>query len=119
MENGTIPIKFFLNVSKSEQKKRFLERIDMPEKNWKFSVSDAKERKFWKRYMSAYEDVFSNTSTDYAPWYIIPADNKWFMRLAVAEVINYRLEKLNLKYPTVTEAHRIELMQARRMLVGE
>ncbi len=119
VENGTIPIKFFLNVSKREQKKRFLERIDMPEKNWKFSVADAGERRFWKRYMSAYEDVFSNTSTAHAPWYIIPADNKWFMRLAVAEVINYRLGELNLKYPAVTDAHRKELIQARRMLVGE
>ncbi|RPI50098.1 MAG: polyphosphate kinase 2 family protein [Acidobacteria bacterium] len=119
VENGTIPLKFFLNVSKREQKKRFLERIDRPEKNWKFSVGDVKERRFWKRYMRAYEDVFSNTSTSYAPWYIIPADNKWFMRLAVAETINYRLGQLNLKYPAVTDAHRKELMQARRMLAGE
>jgi PPK2 family polyphosphate:nucleotide phosphotransferase len=119
VENGTIPIKFFLHVSKKEQKRRFLERIDLPEKNWKFSVNDAKERSFWKDYMEAYEDVFTNTSTDYAPWYIIPADNKWFMRLAVAEIINQRLKKLDLRYPTITDARRRELLRARKLLVEE
>jgi PPK2 family polyphosphate:nucleotide phosphotransferase len=119
VENGTIPIKFFLNVSKKEQKRRFLERIDMPEKNWKFSANDVKERAFWKDYMRAYEDVFTHTSTDCAPWYIIPADNKWFMRLAVSEIINYRLEKLDLRYPTITEARRKELLHVRKLLVGE
>jgi PPK2 family polyphosphate:nucleotide phosphotransferase len=119
VENGTIPIKFFLNVSKKEQKRRFLERIDMPEKNWKFSVNDVKERAFWKDYMRAYEDVFTHTSTDRAPWYIIPADNKWFMRLAVADIINDRLERLDLRYPTITEARRKELLRVRKLLVGE
>ncbi len=119
VENGTIPIKFFLNVSKKEQKRRFLERIDMPQKNWKFSANDVKERAFWKDYMRAYEDVFTHTSTDRAPWYIIPADNKWFMRLAVAEIINYRLEKLDLRYPAITEARRKELLHVRKLLVGE
>jgi PPK2 family polyphosphate:nucleotide phosphotransferase len=119
VDNGTIPIKFFLNISKGEQKRRFLERIDTPEKNWKFSVNDARERAFWKDYMRSYEDVFTNTSTEYAPWYIIPADNKWFMRLAVAEVIHYRMKKLNLQYPTITEAHRKELLEARKLLTAE
>jgi PPK2 family polyphosphate:nucleotide phosphotransferase len=84
VDNGIRILKFYLNVSKKEQKRRFLERIDLDDKNWKFSVNDAKERAFWKDYMHAYEDVFTHTSTRYAPWYIIPADNKWFMRLAVA-----------------------------------
>jgi len=119
VENGTIPIKFFLHVSKKEQKRRFLERIDTPDKNWKFSAADVQERQFWKSYMDAYEDVFTNTSTKIAPWYIIPADNKWFMRLAVSEVINYRLDKLNPEYPTVTDAHRRDLSRARRMLMNE
>ena len=119
VENGTIPIKFFLNVSKKEQKRRFLERIDLPEKNWKFSIDDVHERAHWKDYMAAYEDVFTHTSTRHAPWYIVPADNKWFMRLAVAEVINYRLKKLNLKYPTVTATRKKELLQARKMLGSE
>jgi polyphosphate kinase 2 (PPK2 family) len=119
VENGTIPIKFFLHVSKKEQKRRFLERIDTPDKNWKFSLGDVQERQLWKSYMDAYEDVFTNTSTKYAPWYIIPADNKWFMRLAVSEVINYRLGKLDPEYPTVTDAHRRELARARKMLLSE
>ncbi len=119
VENGTIPIKFFLNVSKREQRERFLERIDTPEKHWKFALNDVKERRFWKQYMRAYEDVFSHTSTAHAPWYIIPADNKWFMRLAVAEVINFRLGQLNLKYPTVSTARKKELLQARRMLMKD
>jgi PPK2 family polyphosphate:nucleotide phosphotransferase len=119
VDNGTIPIKFFLHVSKKEQKRRFLERIDMAEKNWKFSVNDAKERTFWKDYMNAYEDAFRHTSTNYAPWYIIPADNKWFMRLAVAEIISYRLKKLDLRYPTIDEGRRKELLRARNMLMAE
>jgi PPK2 family polyphosphate:nucleotide phosphotransferase len=119
VDNGIIPIKFFLNVSKREQKRRFLERIDMPEKNWKFSINDVKERAFWKDYMNAYEAVFTNTSTEHAPWYIIPADNKWFMRLAVAEIICHRLKKLRLQYPAITETRRRELLEARKLLMGE
>jgi PPK2 family polyphosphate:nucleotide phosphotransferase len=119
VENGIIVIKFFLNVSKKEQKKRFLERIDMPEKNWKFSVADARERTFWKDYMRAYEEVFSNTSTKWAPWHIIPANNKWFMRLAVAGVIHKKLEDLKLKYPKVTKEHKKELMATKQMLLAE
>jgi PPK2 family polyphosphate:nucleotide phosphotransferase len=119
VENGIIVIKFFLNVSKKEQKKRFLERIDMPEKNWKFSVADARERTFWKDYMRAYEEVFSNTSTKWAPWYIVPANNKWFMRLAVAAIIDENLEELNLKYPKVTKEHKKELQATKQMLLAE
>ena len=119
VENGTIPIKFFLNVSKAEQKRRFLQRLDLPEKNWKFSVNDVAQRRLWSEYMKAYEDVFSNTSTAWAPWYIIPADNKWFMRLLVADIVHHRLKQLRLSYPTVTKAHRKELLKARAMLMAE
>jgi PPK2 family polyphosphate:nucleotide phosphotransferase len=119
VENGVIVIKFFLNVSKKEQKKRFLERIDMPEKNWKFSVADARERTFWKDYMRAYEEVFSNTSTKWAPWHIVPANNKWFMRLAVAATIYQTLEDLELKYPKVTKEHKKELLATKQLLLAE
>jgi PPK2 family polyphosphate:nucleotide phosphotransferase len=117
--NGIEVVKFFLNVSKDEQKKRFLERIDRPEKNWKFSVNDAKERGHWDAYMAAYEDMFSHTSTKYAPWHIIPADNKWFARAAVADIIVSKLKSLKLKYPEVSEAHRQELLQAKAILEAE
>lgn len=119
VNNGIIILKFFLNVSKNEQKKRFLERIDRPEKNWKFSASDAKERAFWDDYMEAYEDMFNNTSTAHAPWYIIPADRKWFTRLAVAAVIDEKLKSLNLQYPTISEETKIQLMQAKQILENE
>jgi len=115
--NGIIILKFYLNVSKDEQKKRFLERIDTPEKNWKFSAGDVKERKFWDDYRHAYEEVFSNTSTDDAPWYIIPADKKWFTRTAVADIIVKRLKDLDLKYPELSEVHKQELQQIRSELV--
>ena len=117
--NGTIVLKFYLNVSKKEQKKRFLERIDKDDKNWKFSVNDARERSHWKEYMRAYEDVFTHTSSKAAPWYIIPADNKWFMRLAVAAITVQTLEDLNLKYPTLTKAKKEELLQAREVLMAD
>jgi PPK2 family polyphosphate:nucleotide phosphotransferase len=119
VNNGIIVLKFFLNVSKSEQKKRFLERIDLPEKNWKFAASDVQERAFWNDYMQAYEDVFHHTSTPWAPWYIIPSDRKWFTRLAVADIINTKLKELNLKYPTISEENRIQLFQAKQMLEKE
>lgn len=119
VNNGIIVLKFFLNVSKEAQKKRFLERIDLPEKNWKFSAGDAKERSHWDDYMNAYEDVFNHTSTDWAPWYIIPADRKWFTRLAVATVITQQLAALNLQYPTVSKAHQQELVKAREILESE
>ncbi|HKB14348.1 MAG TPA: polyphosphate kinase 2 family protein [Vicinamibacterales bacterium] len=119
VETGTVPIKFFLHVSKEEQKRRFLERIDHPDKNWKFSAGDVTERALWDRYMDAYEDVFSNTSTKHAPWYIIPADNKWFMRLAVADIIHHRIKQLKLRYPSITSAHKRELLKARKLLLEE
>lgn len=119
VDNGIIVLKFFLNVSKDEQKKRFLERIDRPEKNWKFSENDVKERGFWNDYMNAYEDVFNNTSTEWAPWYIIPANRKWFTRLAVGAVVYMTLESLGLAYPTVTEEHRQSLLKAKELLENE
>ncbi|MCY7283955.1 MAG: polyphosphate kinase 2 family protein, partial [Cyanobacteria bacterium CAN_BIN43] len=97
--NGIVVLKFFLNVSKEEQKKRFLERINIPEKNWKFSLADLEVRKFWDDYMYAYEDALSHTSTDHAPWHVIPADHKWFTRLAVADIVCTKLKELNLQYP--------------------
>jgi PPK2 family polyphosphate:nucleotide phosphotransferase len=118
-DNGVRIIKFFLHVSKKEQKRRFLERIDNEDKNWKFSVNDAKERSHWKDYMQAYEDVFTHTSTKSAPWYIIPADNKWFMRLAVAAITYQTMKDLDLRYPTVTKEKKQELLEARRVLMGE
>jgi PPK2 family polyphosphate:nucleotide phosphotransferase len=117
--NGIIVLKFFLNISKVEQKKRFLKRIDMPEKNWKFSISDVADRKLWDKYQTAYEEVFNHTSTDAAPWYIIPADRKWYTRLVVADIIDRRLMDLDLKYPTVSKEHQILLQQARVSLEAE
>ena len=118
-ENGTHVVKFFLNVSKDEQKKRFLERIERPEKNWKFNSGDSKERALWSDYMKAYEDAISATSTENSPWYIIPADKKWFTRLAVSEIIVKKLESLDLKYPEVTDAQRSELSEAKKILEDE
>jgi PPK2 family polyphosphate:nucleotide phosphotransferase len=118
-ENGMVVLKFFLHVSKDEQKRRFLARIQEEDKNWKFSVNDAKERAFWGEYMKAYEDVFSNTSTPFAPWHIIPADQKWFTRLAVAAIVYRALEQLNLQYPKMTAEKRRELQEVRELLVAE
>ncbi|MGG6270867.1 polyphosphate kinase 2 family protein [Leptolyngbya sp. AN03gr2] len=118
-DNGTMILKFFLNVSKEQQKKRFLDRIDQPDKNWKFSASDAKERQHWEEYMDAYEDMFSNTSTEHAPWYIIPADHKWFTRLVVSDIIVSKLKSMNLAYPEVSEQHRLELLEVKKMLESE
>lgn len=109
-QNGTIIFKFFLHLSFEEQKKRLIERIDDPKKNWKFSPADAKERQYWDKYQSAYEEALSNTSTDYAPWYVIPADNKWFSRLAIAEILYSEFGKLDLHYPEVS-AEKIEELQ--------
>ncbi|MEG4012589.1 MULTISPECIES: polyphosphate kinase 2 family protein [unclassified Microcoleus] len=119
VNNGTIVLKFFLNVSKEEQKERFLERINRPEKNWKFSVNDAKERAFWDDYMPVYEDMFNHTSTEYAPWYIIPADRKWFTRLVVAGIIYTQLKELNLKYPTLSKEQHQELLTAKKILESQ
>jgi PPK2 family polyphosphate:nucleotide phosphotransferase len=119
VNNGIIVLKFFLNVSKEEQKIRFLERINNPERNWKFSVSDARERVFWDDYMRSYEQVFEHTSTDHAPWHIIPADRKWYTHLAIAKIISDRLQSLNLKYPQVSEERKQQLMRAKEILEGE
>lgn len=119
VQNGIIVLKFFLNVSKAEQKKRFLERIENPDKNWKFSLNDAQERKFWDSYMKAYQDIFSNTSTKWAPWYIIPANNKWYTHVAISEVIVHTLESLNLQYPALTAKHKKELTEAKKALLHE
>lgn len=119
VDNGIIVLKFFLNVSKEEQKQRFLERIDRPEKNWKLSPNDVKERNLWDDYMEAYEDIFNHTSTPWAPWYIIPADHKWFMRLAVSNIICNKLKELDLKYPVVSEDQAQQLLKIRELLENE
>jgi PPK2 family polyphosphate:nucleotide phosphotransferase len=114
--NGTLILKFFLNVSKEEQKRRFLERIDNRSKNWKFSMADVDERKLWDKYMAAYEDMIRNTSRPEAPWYVVPADNKWFTRLVVAAEIVDALDRLDLKFPSVPGEARRELAKARKIL---
>ncbi|MDX2225999.1 MAG: polyphosphate kinase 2 family protein [Verrucomicrobiae bacterium] len=119
VDNGIVVLKFFLNVSKAEQKRRFLERIDRPEKNWKFSAADVQERGHWKEYMAAYEDVFNRTSSAHAPWHVIPADHKWFARLAVSAVILRKLMSLDLHYPEVGEAQKKILKKARQALESE
>ena len=119
VDNGIVVLKFFLNVSQEEQKQRFLDRINRPEKNWKFSDNDVKERAFWQDYTKAYEDVFNHTSTEWAPWYVIPADRKWFMRIVVADIICDTLKSLKLSYPTVTEEHKQELFKAKARLENE
>ncbi len=117
--NGTRVRKFFLHVSRDEQKKRFLERIDQPEKNWKFSAADARERGHWKAYMAAYEELIRRTATPEAPWYIEPADNKWFTRIVVASAVIDTLASLDLAYPQVDAAQRRELAAARKLLLAE
>ena len=117
--NGIHVVKFFLNVSKEEQKKRFLERINTPEKNWKFSSSDIKERAFWNDYQKAYEEALAATSTKDAPWYVIPADNKWFSRVTVSEIICQTLEGLDLHYPVVSNEQLKSLEEAKRLLEAE
>ena len=118
-ENGIHVLKFFLNVSKEEQKERFLERINRPEKNWKFSAADAKERGFWDDYMKAYEDAMQNTSTKDAPWFVVPADHKWFTRVVVSNIIVNKMESLNLEYPQLNEAHLKSLEEAKKLLENE
>jgi PPK2 family polyphosphate:nucleotide phosphotransferase len=115
--NGTVILKFFLHVSKEEQKRRFLERIDNPAKNWKFAMGDVEERKLWDDYMTAYEDMIRNTSRPEAPWFVVPADNKWFTRLVVAAEVVEALDGLNLKFPSVTGETRSELAKARKILM--
>jgi PPK2 family polyphosphate:nucleotide phosphotransferase len=116
--NGTIVIKFFLNLSPGEQKKRFIERIDNPDKNWKFSASDVKERKFWNDYMNAYEQLIINTSTENSPWYVIPADDKPYARIAVAAAIISTMNSMGLKYPEVSDEKVAELQKIREELMA-
>ncbi|MBN1415108.1 MAG: polyphosphate kinase 2 family protein [Bacteroidales bacterium] len=118
-EQGICIMKFFLNVSREEQKKRFLERLNKPEKNFKFSAADVKERSFWKDYQKAYEDMLNATSTRYAPWYIIPADKKWFTRSVVADIIATRINQLDLKIPKLSKEELAALQEARNELETE
>lgn len=118
-ENGVTILKFFLNVSKDEQKQRFLDRIEDSAKNWKFSSSDIKERALWDKYMDAYEDVLNETSTDYAPWYVIPADKKWYTRLAVSQIIAETLKGLKLEYPVLAEEEASKLAEYKEQLLSE
>lgn len=117
--NGTVILKFFLNISKDEQKERFLERIDDPERHWKFSEADMRERGFWGDYMAAFEDALSATSTEWAPWYVVPADSKWISRAVVADVLTSTVQSLDLAYPEVTDEKRAAIMQAREQLESE
>jgi PPK2 family polyphosphate:nucleotide phosphotransferase len=118
-ESGTIILKFFLHISKDEQKKRFLERIDEDDKNWKFSIGDLNERARWDDYQKAYEEAISATSKKHAPWFIIPADDKWYARLAIAAVIYRKFEKLKISYPTLDETQKAMLQKARLQLMNE
>ncbi|HKA08265.1 MAG TPA: polyphosphate kinase 2 family protein [Gemmataceae bacterium] len=119
VRNGTLILKFFLNVSKEEQKARFLERLERPEKNWKFSPNDMAERDFWDDYMGVYEDAFRATSTKWAPWYVIPADHKWVARAIIADIITTGIQGLDLHYPEVTEEQKKLLEVARAKLADE
>jgi PPK2 family polyphosphate:nucleotide phosphotransferase len=118
-DNGTVILKFFLHVSKDEQKNRFLKRIEEPEKNWKFSLGDVKERQYWDKYMEAYEEAIEHTSTKHAPWYVIPADKKWFMRAAVGDIIVGTLESLELSYPQINSSEKAKLEEAKDFLLKE
>ena len=117
--NGIVIRKFFLHLSKKEQRKRFLKRLDEPEKNWKFSAADIAERACWNDYMNAYQDAIQHTATPHAPWYVVPADNKWYTRLIVAAAVVHALEKMHLNYPKVDAAKRKELEAARKALEHE
>lgn len=118
-ENGTKVIKFFLHVSKDEQKKRLLDRINEPEKNWKFSSGDLKERALWDKYQKAYEEAINETSTEYAPWHILPADQKWFTRLTACQIITQTLEKMDLKFPVLSDEEASELEASKTSLENE
>jgi len=117
--NGVVIRKFFLNISKKEQKQRFMARLDDPEKNWKFSAADLHEREFWGDYMNAYEEMIAATSKKHAPWYVVPADNKWYTRLVVAAAIVDAMEELKLSYPKVSGEQRKQLLAARKELEGK
>jgi len=114
-----VVLKFFLHVSRKEQKKRFMERLDNPEKNWKFSPADVRERGFWDDYMYAFEEAIQATAARHAPWFVVPADNKWFTRLVVAAAIVEAVEKLDLSYPKIDAAKKAELAAARATLSGQ
>ena len=117
--NGIAVLKFFLHLSKKEQKRRFLERLDTPDKNWKFSSADVKERQCWDAYQEAYEDMIRHTASEHAPWYVVPSDNKWFTRLVVAQAVVDALKGMDLKYPKVSGAEKTALAQARTQLENE
>lgn len=117
--NGTVILKFFLNVSRDEQRERFLARIDTPEKNWKFNAGDVRERKLWSDYMEAYEDALNATSRPWAPWYAVPADSKSFMRMTVADIVRRTVEGLNLEFPRLSEEERSEMMALKDELAGD
>jgi PPK2 family polyphosphate:nucleotide phosphotransferase len=118
-DNGMLILKFFLHVSKKEQRKRFIERIDDPSKNWKFAVGDLKERGFWTDYQKAYEEAISATSKKHAPWFVIPADDKWYARIAIASIIFRYFEQLDLSYPSLDETQKAELQKAKFQLMSE
>jgi PPK2 family polyphosphate:nucleotide phosphotransferase len=117
--NGILVVKIFLNVSKKEQKKRFLERIDTPAKNWKFSATDIEERKYWKQYMAAYEDMIKKTASEKSPWYVVPADNKPFARIVVAAAVIHALDSMKLTYPSISEDQLAELQRLKQELLAE
>ena len=117
--NGIAVVKFYLHLSKKEQKRRFMERLDTPDKNWKFSPFDVKERQSWDAYQEAYEDMIRHTASEHAPWYVVPADNKWFTRLVVAQAVVDALKRMNLKYPKVSGDEQAALAEARRQLENE
>ncbi len=118
-KNGTVIIKFFLHVSKNEQKKRFIDRLDKPSKNWKFSASDLEERSYWDQYQNCYEDAIMATSTKNAPWYILPADTKWYTRLVISEILIHHMEKLDMKYPELDEKMKSNIELYKEQLMGE
>jgi polyphosphate kinase 2 (PPK2 family) len=117
--NGVVVLKFFLHLSKEEQKRRFLQRLERPEKNWKFSAADIRERGFWEDYRQAYEEMIRETATAHAPWFVVPADHKWFTRLVVAAAVIERLDGLDLRYPEVSQEAKQALAQAREQLLAE
>ena len=117
--NGTVILKFFLNVSREEQRERFLERLEDPAKNWKFSLADIGERKLWDKYQAAYQDLIRHTSTKHAPWHIVPADHKWFARVVIGSAIVSALDRLDLHFPKVDKADRSEFKQVREALLAE
>jgi PPK2 family polyphosphate:nucleotide phosphotransferase len=119
VDNGIRIVKLFLNVSKEEQRQRFLARIDEPEKNWKFAAGDARERRYWDDYQRAFEDVLSKTSTEHAPWYVIPADRKWFMRIAAGAVILNALVEIDPKFPVVSDEAKADMATAKAELLAE